>query len=146
MLQRLKSTTVNSHSPWPVENAAFSLSSGCRGICQQPVFKYKIENYLALVTDPLQEEIILLGDIIQLPVDHTERRSPLFFQTSIMGENSLFFHVFQHLVHLSLLGQQESMRGLTDEMGVAGVDVVVDTMCPFILITLRCENVLEIGD
>jgi hypothetical protein len=38
-LQKPKGTTLNCHSPWPVQNAVLSLFSGRRATFQSPLFK-----------------------------------------------------------------------------------------------------------
>ena len=42
-----KGITVNFHSPCPVKNAFFSLSSGCSSTCQYPLFRSNVENQFA---------------------------------------------------------------------------------------------------
>jgi hypothetical protein len=60
-------------------------------------------------------------------------------------DDSLFLHVLQYLVHISLLSQQESMMGLINQI-IASVDAMVNSACLPTVVTLRCENVLELGD
>jgi hypothetical protein len=45
-----------------------------------------------------------------------------------------------------MLAQLDFARGLTDRMNVAGVDVMVNSVCPPIVVTLGCEEFLELRD
>jgi hypothetical protein len=50
------------------------------------------------------------------------------------------------LIHLSLLGQRESSRGLVDQTGIVSVNAVVNSVRSPTVVTLCCKYVLELRD
>lgn len=87
---------------------------------------------------------------MKLRVVHTETKVPITVdehdgrrrRTLRLLDNSLIFHIFKHFVHLSLLGQRECVRELTVRTSVASVEAMVNSVCPPIIVTLSCEDVL----
>jgi hypothetical protein len=73
---------------------------------------------------------------VHLPDEHNGRRAR---NVSFLDYTS-FLHVLKNLVYLSIFKQRETARGLTNRMGIVGVDAIVKTVSSPIVIILRCED------
>jgi hypothetical protein len=78
------------------------MSPGCRAASQYPLFKSIVES-------------CWLGNVSTLLGGMTAEDQGL---SDSLITHVHVFHVFEHLIHFSLLGKQESMTWLMHQMGV----------------------------